>query len=89
MYEVAGGFPLHRVTVVCEVLSGNGVSVQGSQCGMFFLIVCAYSMFILGIDEATANAGLHIDEVEFDDTCNVAPVFIIKSQVGALYFLRI
>ena len=56
---------------------------------MFFLVVCTYSVFIFSIDETTTDTRLHVDQVEFYNTCDVAPVFLIKSQVGALYFLRV
>ena len=56
---------------------------------MFLLFVCTYSVFILGIYEATTDTRLHIDEVKLDDTRNVTPVFLIESEVRALYFLRV
>ena len=51
-------------------------------------VVCTYSVFILSIDETTTDTRLYVNEVKFDDTRDVAPVFLIESEVGALYFLR-
>ena len=35
-------------------------------------------MHILGIDEATSNTGLHINQVELYNTGDIAPVFLVK-----------
>ena len=89
MYEVTGSFPFYQGSAfIIKVFSCYGISVQSRQRGVFLLFVCTYSVFVLGIDEATTDTRLHIDEVKLDDTGNVAPVFLIESQVGALYFLR-
>ena len=42
-------------------------------------------MFVLGIDEATAQTCLHVDQVEFDDTGDVTPVLLIQILTGTLF----
>ena len=44
-------------------------------------------MLILGIDEATADTGLYVNQVEFDDTGDIAPVFLVETEVCALHLL--
>ena len=41
-------------------------------------------MHVLGIDEATADALLHIDEVELDDTRDGSPVLFVEAVAGTL-----
>ena len=42
-------------------------------------------MLILGIDIATTDTRLHINQVEFYDTGDIAPVFLIESFAGTLF----
>ena len=41
-------------------------------------------MFVLCIDEAATNTSLHINQVEFDNTRDIAPVFLIDVGASAL-----
>ena len=41
-------------------------------------------MYVLGIDEATADALLHIDQVELDDTRDETPVLFVEVLASAL-----
>ena len=42
-------------------------------------------MHVLGIDETAANALLHVDEVEHDDTIDISPVLRFNTFVGVLW----
>ena len=42
-------------------------------------------MNVLGIDEATAHALLHVDEVQFNDTGDGTPYLFVKILAGALF----
>ena len=85
MYEVTRCFPFHIGAVIHEVFLRDGIFVQLCQRDMILLVVGAHLMHVLGIDEAATNTGLHIDEVELDDTRDVAPVFFIQTVARALF----
>ena len=89
MYEVTRGLPFYGSSTIGEVFSSNSISVKSCQCGMLLLGVGTWPVFVLSIYETTTDTWLHIDQVKLYNTCNVAPVFLIESQVGTLYFLRI
>ena len=40
--------------------------------------ICAYLMYVLGIDEATTHTWLHVDKIELYHTRDVAPVLLIQ-----------
>ena len=44
----------------------------------------AHAVLVLGIDEAAADTGLHVDEVELDDTGDGSPVLLVEVGAGAL-----
>ena len=85
--EVARGLPLFLGVIgsgVLERLVGNSTRIQGGQNGVSLTRTTALAMLILGIDITTTHTRLHIDEVEFYDTCDITPVFFVKSLTGTL-----
>ena len=99
VYEVTRGLPFPLIvsrTIVFNfgvfiirinvyiVPLGDSTCVQGSQSGMLTVRFSARTMHVLGIDETTAHTLLHVDEVQFDDTRDEAPVLLIKILTNAL-----
>ena len=94
VYEVARCLEFLEGWIVCilvgghiyvgEVIAGDGSTVQCGQGDVVLLAVCRYTMHVLGIDEATANALLHIDEVKLDDTRDESPVLFVEALAGTL-----
>ena len=89
MYEVTRGLPFYGCSTIGKVLSRDGISIQSCQRGMLLLVVGTWPVFVLSIDETTTDTRLYVNQVELYNTGDVAPVFLIESQVGTLYFLRI
>ena len=84
MYEVTRRLPFHQVSAfIIEVFSRNSICVQSRQRGMVFLVVCTYSVFVLCIYETTTYTSLYVDEVKFDDTRDIAPIFLIEVCASA------
>ena len=69
-----GGFG----SVIAEVITGDGTFVQGCQGNVLLVGTATHAVLVAGIDEATANAGLHIDEVQLNNTCDETPVFFVE-----------
>ena len=65
---------------------GNGIVVQVRQRGVHVVGLFALTMDILCIDETAADTRRYINQVEFHDTCDWAPNFLIES--GTCTFLR-
>ena len=84
VYEVTRCLPRHVGTIECEVASGNGISIQGSQSVVAMLCIRTYLMYVLGIYEATTHTWLHVDKVELNNTGDVAPVLLIQIVASAL-----
>ena len=82
--EVAGGFPFHFGTCICKVASCDSIYVQCRQRVVLVKFIRPYLMHVLGIDEAAAHAGLHVDEVELYNARDVAPVLLIQVVASAL-----
>ena len=70
--------------VVLEMLVGDSTFVQGGQKGLVLTRRGTRAVYVLGIDIATADTGLHVDEVELDDTGDVAPVLLVDFRAGTL-----
>ena len=49
------------------------------------LVVRTFTMLVLGINEATTNTLLHVNQVEFDNTCDVAPVLLVQVVAPTLF----
>ena len=88
MNEVTRGLPglLGFITgSICEFLVRNSTTVQCCQDGLVITRITTYAMLILGIDIATTDTRLHVNQVEFHDTGDVTPVFLIKPLTGTLF----
>ena len=87
MHEVARSLPLVLFVIVSRVrkhLITDSTTVQFGNGVVGLICRCSLAVNILGIDEATADARLHIDQVQFDDTCDVAPFLFIKTSTRAI-----
>ena len=91
MNEVTRSFPCYLTVIIggiCVYSVRNSrctiVIIQISQDGVGIIRIATYTMLILGIDIATAHTCLHINQVEFYDTGDIAPVFLIESFAGTL-----
>ena len=60
------------------------IQVQFGQKGLVLTRRGTRAVYVLGIDIATADTGLHVDEVELDDTGDVAPVLLVDFRAGTL-----
>ena len=52
---------------------------------MFVTCIRTFLVYVLGIDETTTHAWLHVDKVEFDDTRDVAPVLLVQVITRTLF----
>ena len=86
MHEVTAGLPFVLVFIIVsinKILLGNSTSVQVSDSGMRLACITTRTMFVLSIDEATTDTCLNINQIEFDNTRDVTPVFLIKVSTCA------
>ena len=44
-----------------------------------------FAVYVSCIDESSSDACLYIDEVEFDDACDVSPVFLVEVVACAFF----
>ena len=51
---------------------------------MFVLSIFTSLVYVLSIYEATTHTWLHIDKVKFNNTGDIAPVFLIQIVAGTL-----
>ena len=87
VYEVARRLPLFLVGIVEVVtvfLARDGTIVQSGQGGVGQACRVALAVYVLGIDEAAAQTGLHVDEVQLHHAGDVAPVLLVEPRAGAL-----
>ena len=89
MHKIARCLPLSLVGIsfrsrVYKVPTGSCTCVQSRQGCVRTVCSRALTMHVLGIDETTAHALLHIDKVKFYDAGNETPVLLIKILSGAL-----
>ena len=90
VYEVARRLPVHLMFTVFSrivriVLSCGCPFVQGGQRYVRWILFRTYTVYVLGIDETATHARLHIDEVEFDDTRDVTPVFFPQTRTCTIF----
>ena len=87
VHEVTAGLPFVLACIIgCvnKILLGDSTCVQVGDGGVRLAGWTTFTMFVLGIDEAATDTRLHINQVEFDNTRDIAPVFLIDIGAGAL-----
>ena len=80
VYEVTRCLPLVLMTIISSIrklLIADGTIVQFGNGVVIHARTATYSVDILGIDETTADARLHIDQVQLDDTSDIAPLLFV------------
>ena len=88
MHEVSAGLPFVLACIsscVNKILLGNSTCVQVGDSSMCLTCITTRTMFVLSIDEATTDTRLNINQIEFDNTRDIAPVLLVK--VSACAFL--
>ena len=89
VYEVTRALPLHLMIgiihrIIRVVPLGDGLFVQRCQRGVHGIRRGRYAMYVLRIDEAAADTGRDVDQVELHDTRDGTPYLLIESGAGAL-----
>ena len=87
VHEVTAGLPFvlaRIISCVNKILLGDSTCVQVGDGGVRLAGWTTFTMFVLGIDEAATDTRLHINQVEFDNTRDIAPVFLIDVGASAL-----
>ena len=85
VYKVSRCLPFHVGTCICEVASCDSTIVQFRQSVMLVLGICSCLVHVLSIYEAPTHTWLYVDEVEFYNTSDVAPVFLIQTVARTLF----
>ena len=52
---------------------------------MLVLCICSFLVYVLGIDKTTAHSRLHVDEVELNNTRDIAPIFLVQIVACTLF----
>ena len=88
--EVSGGLPFRLGSIrgdrlgVGEVCFRDSFLVQACQYGIGNAGIRPLTVYVLRIDEAAADTWGDIDEVEFHDTRDGSPIFLIQILASAL-----
>ena len=86
MDEVTRGFPFFFfgiISLIVPVPFADSFRIERRQSGILMTSL-TLTMLVLGIDEASAYSGLHIDKVKLYDTCDQTPVFLTERRTGTL-----
>ena len=77
VHEVARCLPVvHRSGKILELLVADSVRIQAGHRNLMPIGLLTLAVHILCIDETATDTRLHVDKVEFDNTGDVAPVFL-------------
>ena len=70
---------------VIKVFSGNSIFIQRCQSSIMLLVVPPRTMLVLCINETATNTLLHINQVEFNNAGDVAPVLLVQVVAPTLF----